>query len=118
VSDRRLSQLADAIVGTVQAIVDRGQRAPSRDVQMRAAGMIVAAGVPSRAVVVEVEGSERRHPVALYTRGTQRRAGKTIVAARCWCDHQGSLDDEQARVCSHILAALSVAWLDGYRIEV
>jgi hypothetical protein len=135
---------ARAIVNVVQSIIDRGQRAPSTAVQVKAARLLGRPGISWRtpALVFDIpSGAEPRDPVtlaeqaglakipepewrtyavALYTRGTQRRAGRTIVAGRCWCANNGELQDlpsDGARVCSHLLVALTLATLEGYSLE-
>lgn len=114
------------LVNVVQATIDRGNAAPSKAVQRKAARLL---GVPSQgfrpdlARIVYVAGDTREYPVALYVGRDPSHSDElhTIVGAECPCDHYGRLADEgdmtPHAMCSHVLTALTLAASQGYQIK-
>jgi len=132
--------IATAIVAVSEMIVERGQKPPSRSVQLKAARLIGTLEVSSRpSITYRVPASEegRYHLVALYVDERVGRAKrlpihpvilKTIVAAECPCDARRNLSEfprggmvadrsTAPAPCAHILTALTLAELDGYHMS-
>lgn len=102
----------------------RGKPA-SHDVQVKAAALL---GRPIRGLRTEparvypIEGDGGLHLVALYLETKWRKGWDAhIVAAECSCDYHGELVEPGARsdrgACSHLLAALARARLQGLTIK-
>lgn len=128
------------MLDVIRAIERRGNIAPSKGIQRKAARLL---GVPSqgfrpdlaRIVYVAGDALDRgvrvQYPVALYLAESEptRVAFTTghvvpapeIVSAECPCDHHGRLADEgdltPHAMCSHVLTALTLAASLGYKIK-
>lgn len=123
-ADTTIKALADVLHATSL----RGKPA-SFMVQVKAADLL---GRPIRGLRTEparvypIEGDGGRHLVALYLESPgQWRWGNIgnaqIIAAECSCEYRGELVDPGARsdrgACSHLLAALTLARLQGLTIK-
>ncbi len=84
--------------------MDHGIAVPSLGVQQH--GMKTAAVGPLRAIVYRVPGQSLTYPVILYVgRGKRKRE---IHRAECPC--------AATTTCYHLVAALTQAYMDGYRL--
>lgn len=115
------------MLDVIRAIERRGNIAPSKGIQRKAARLL---GVPSqgfrpglaRIVYVAGDGGSE-YPIALYVTRDPGHSDElhTIVSAECPCDHHGRLADEgdltPHAMCSHVLTALTLAASLGYKIK-
>lgn len=136
----RLEPLVRAVNDTLLSLELRDQAAPGAHVMV---GAMTALGRPGIAVrrSLSYDVPSESHPgvvhvVALYLklkrdRGQPRavdvRSGETcwrndITGARCSCPNRATLHDPPATggrpPCRHIIVALALARLEGYRLEV
>jgi hypothetical protein len=133
--------IAQAIFDVVTGVTRRGQATPSDAVQRAAATTIGHRGITCRRALAYDVPSEsepgRVHVVALYLRlkrdrsqprATDVRSGSDawrneITGARCSCPNRAELAPIGGKAgdgrppCKHIIAALALARLDGYRLE-
>lgn len=110
----RQRKLAQGIVNTVQAIIERGGTAPSREVQVKSATIaghpwrIVQHVSPARAYTVK--GDTGEHLVVVWHELGDPEG--PVVQARCSCragDHETT--------CSHLLAVLAHLDADGTPLQ-
>lgn len=99
---------------TAQAIVNRGGKAPSDDVQRSAAELIVQRKVSQHigpAVLYHVQDSGVEYPVTLVFANNDEDAD--VVDGECACD-----DARNDMVCKHLTAVLAQAHAQGHSLQV
>lgn len=136
--------IAQAIFDVVTGVTRRGQATPSDAVQRATATTIGHRGITCRRALAYDVPSEsepgRVHVVALYLkykrdligyfswtyddRARKRKPWRNeITGARCSCPNRAELaaiggeGGEGRAPCRHIISALALARLDGYRLE-
>jgi hypothetical protein len=143
VYDTTKDAIVRAMIDTYHDLEARDQAPPSRAVQVAAMGVVGRGEITMRRALTFDVPSEsepgRVHVVALYLKLRRDRVSEAayrsslrthqsplwrndIVGARCSCPNRAEVQDPPATgghpPCKHILSALALARVEGYRLEV
>lgn len=117
--DARKVAIVDASMATIRELERRTGQAPSKAVQLKTVELMArsSAHAVRPSVTVEINSDGRLYPVALYiAEPATDDEIVNIIGARCKCDHGGVIDGGAIRLCSHLIAGLALARLDGYEL--